>query len=161
MRGLQKLLGAVTLFGLGLLVMLSPPRAASHSTDGAAQSGGAEPVPAYHTELPPGALPPTLSPSEFADPVVKNAYSVAARIKKTLYREPCYCHCDQSQGHGSLLDCYVSKHAAGCGICISEDFYAYEQARKGKSASQIREGIIRGEWQHVDLTKYQAPLPRK
>jgi hypothetical protein len=44
---------------------------------------------------------------------------------------------------------------------MSEDFYAYEQLRKGKTAAQIRTGIIQGDWQSVDLAKYQKPLPAK
>jgi hypothetical protein len=95
----------------------------------------------------------------FSDPVAQNAYTVAAKIKKTLYQEPCYCHCDRSQGHTSLLDCFASKHGAECNICIYEDLYSYEQSRKGKTAAQIRAGIIKGEWQSVDVTKYQNPLP--
>jgi hypothetical protein len=92
---------------------------------------------------------------------VQNAYAIAAKIKKALYQQPCYCHCDRSQGHKSLLDCFASKHGAGCGTCIYEDFYAYEQSRKGKTSAQIRAGIIKGEWHSVDLTKYQKPLPAK
>jgi hypothetical protein len=89
-----------------------------------------------------------------------NAYTVAARIKKVLYQQPCYCHCDKSQGHGSLLDCFVSRHGSGCNICMSEAFYAYEQTHKGKTATQIREGIVKGDWQKVDLAKYnKAYLP--
>ncbi len=42
-----------------------------------------------------------------------------------------------------------------------EDFYSYEQSRKGKTAAQIRAGIIKGEWQSVDAAKYQQPLPAK
>jgi hypothetical protein len=102
-----------------------------------------------------------MNPELFPDPVVQNAYAVAAKIKKTLYQQPCYCHCDRSQGHGSLLDCFASKHGAECGTCIREDFYAYEQSHKGKSAAQIRAGIINGEWQSVDATKYEKPLPPK
>jgi hypothetical protein len=97
----------------------------------------------------------------FTDPVVQNAYTVAARINRTLYQEPCYCHCDRSHGHGSLLDCFASKHGSGCNICMGEAFYSYEQSHKGKTAAQIRAGIIKGEWKSVDATKYQLPLPAK
>ena len=102
-----------------------------------------------------------MNPDLFTEPVVQNAYAVAAKIKKILYQQPCYCHCDRSQGHKSLLDCFASKHGAGCGTCIYEDFYAFEQSSKGKSAAQIRTGIIKGEWKSVDATKYQQPLPSK
>src|ERR1700752_4402756 len=56
-------------------------------------------VPAYHAQPPQGVLPPTMNPEEFADPVVKNAYAAAAKVRKALYQQPCFCHCDRSQGH--------------------------------------------------------------
>jgi Protein of unknown function with PCYCGC motif len=166
MLGIRKFISGVVLFGLALVLVLLPQRAASHSPQALpgmnmAQSGADESVPAYHQQAPQGTLPATMSPALFTDPAVQNAYTVAARIKRTLYQEPCYCHCDRSQGHGSLLDCFVSKHGSGCNICMGEAFYSYEQSRKGKTAAQIRAGIIRGEWQSVDATKYQNPLPAK
>ena len=118
-----------------------------------------EQVPAFHTEVPTGALPATMSPDTFGDPIVQNAYTVAARIKKVLYQEPCYCHCDRSQGHTGLLDCFVSKHGSGCEICVREDLYAFEQTKKGKTPAQIREGIKQGDWQSLDVGKYESPLP--
>jgi Protein of unknown function with PCYCGC motif len=162
-NGMWRFLSAAALFGFALGLVLIPERAASKSSPGATspQSAVDETVPAYHAQAPPGALPATMNPEFSPDPVVQNAYAIAAKIKKTLYQQPCYCHCDRSQGHGSLLDCFASKHGAGCNICISEDFYSYEQSRKGKTAAQIRAGIIKGDWQSVDVTKYQQPLPAK
>src|SRR6266852_2436805 len=124
----------------------------------APQMVGNSGVPAYHSQLPAGQLPVTLSPRQFTDPVAQNAYAIAGRMKKTLYQQPCYCYCDRSQGHGSLLDCFASKHGSGCGTCIQEALYTYEEFRKGRTAAQIREGIERGEWQAVDLSKYQKPI---
>jgi hypothetical protein len=163
MRGIRKVLGCTVFCGLALGLALLPQSAVSSSTQGMnmTETGTDEPVPAYHAHAPQGALPATMSPEFFSDPIVQNAYTVAARIKKRLYQQPCYCHCDRSQGHGSLLDCFASKHGSGCNICIREDLYAYEQSRKGKTAAQIRAGIIKGEWQSVDATKYQQPLPAK
>jgi Protein of unknown function with PCYCGC motif len=152
----------VFVLSLALGFVLLPQRASSRLPNAGAsrlQTGGEEPTPAFHSTVPQGPLPATMSPSLFTDIVVQNAYTVAARVKKTLYQQPCYCHCDRSQGHGSLLDCYVSKHAAVCGVCEREDFYAYEQSHKGKTAAQIREGIERGDWQGVDMTKYESVLP--
>ncbi len=117
-----------------------------------------EPVPAFHTHAPQGSVPLTMNPELFSDVLVQNAYRVAARIKRLLYQQPCYCHCDKSQGHTGLLDCFASKHGAGCNICIYENFYTYEQSHKGKTAAQIREGIIKGEWQSLDVSKYQKPM---
>jgi hypothetical protein len=158
MRTTRKILGAVVLIAMAIGLVLIPQRASSRPAE-ASQDANVEPVPAFHSSVPAAPLPATLSPELFTDPVAQNAYSIAARIKKILYQEPCYCHCDRSQGHGSLLDCYVSKHAAACGICEREDFYAYEQSRKGKTGAQIREGIERGDWQGVDMTKYESVLP--
>jgi Protein of unknown function with PCYCGC motif len=161
--GIWRFLSAAALFsfGLGLVLVLIPQRAASKSPQGAdsPQSAAAEPVPAYHAQPPQGALPATLDPELFPDPLAQNAYAVAAKIKMTLYQQPYYCHCDRSRGHGSLLDCFASKHGSQCGTCIYEDLYAFEQSRKGKSAAQIRAGIIKGEWKSVDAAKYQKPLP--
>jgi Protein of unknown function with PCYCGC motif len=137
-------------------VAIAAPRATSHL----AQSPE-EAVPAFHNAAPHGQLPETLSPTEFSEIVVQNAYVLAARVKKILYQQPCYCHCDRSQGHKSLLDCFASKHGAGCGVCMREAIYSYEQWHQGKTAAQIRAGIERGEWQHVDMTKYQTPVPAK
>ena len=159
MRRTQKFFGGMILVVVAFCLALIPQRASSRSARNLAQDLNPEPVPAFHNTVPTGPLPATLSPSLFTDPIAQNAYSIAARIKKILYQEPCYCHCDRSQGHGSLLDCYAGKHAAVCGICEREDFYAYEQSHKGKSATQIRDGIERGDWQGVDVTKYESVLP--
>jgi hypothetical protein len=163
MNVLKKCLGGFIFAGfLGLMAMATlSQQATSKSAREIAtmQADTDEQVPAYHAEKPEGPLPSTVRADLFTDPVVRNAYTVAARIKKVLYQMPCYCHCDRSQGHGSLLDCFASKHGAGCQICVREDLYAYEQGRKGKTPAQIREGIKKGEWQTVDLAKYEKPLP--
>ena len=156
MHWINKLFSGMILFGLALGLVFLPQRAASRSSESprdnaVPQASASEPIPAFHSQVPQGALPPTMDPSLFTAPVIQNAYALAARIKKVLYQQPCYCHCDQSQGHGSLLDCFVSKHGSGCGTCMREVFYSYEQSRKGKTAAQVREGIERGEWQKVDL----------
>jgi hypothetical protein len=157
---IYKLIGATGLFVFGLVLAVVPEQAVSQAKPAAEQSP--EPVPAFHAQPPQGELPATMNPDLFsAEPVVQNAYTVAAKIKKTLYQEPCYCHCDKSQGHASLLDCFASRHGSGCTTCIYEDLYTYEQVRKGKTATQIRAGIIKGEWQSVDPSKYQQPLPSK
>lgn len=120
-----------------------------------------EPVPAFHNQTPKGQLPETLAPSQFTNIIVQNAYLLAARVKKVLYQQPCYCHCDRSEGHGSLLDCFAGKHASVCEVCIREGLYSYEQSHNGKSAAQIRAGIERGEWRNVDVSKYAAPVVAK
>ncbi len=152
---IPKISALVILFACAVALLLLPQQSSS------AGKTQAEPddVPAFHTEAPTGALPATMSPDTFGDPIVQNAYTVAGRIKKVLYQEPCYCHCDRSQGHTGLLDCFVSKHGSGCDICVREDLYSYEQTKKGKTPAQIRDGIKQGEWKSVDVSKYETPLP--
>ena len=160
-KRIRRLLSAATLFGLALSMIVVPQQAASKLP----QDANAAPptvyldVPAYHAQAPKGELPATMSPDLFTEIVVQNAYAIAAKVKSALYQQPCYCHCDRSQGHKSLLDCFASKHGSGCGTCIYEDFYTYEQVGKGKTAAQIRAAIIKGEWKSVDATKYKQPLP--
>jgi hypothetical protein len=152
------------LFGVTIFVVVwaaTLPLVRAHQNPAAAKSAAqakVEEVPAYHSTLPKGALPATLPASGFADPLTKKAYAVAAKLKPVLYQLPCYCHCDQAAGHTSLLSCYRDLHGSECEICKKEVFYAYEQNRRGKTAPQIRAGIIRGEWQKVDLSKYAPPL---
>jgi Protein of unknown function with PCYCGC motif len=143
-------------FAIGLLVLPQQSISANRLAS-TAEPQATDDVPAFHSAAPTGALPVTMSPDNFSDPLAQNAYAVAARVKKVLYQQPCYCHCDRSQGHESLLDCFVSKHGAGCGVCVREDLYSYEQTRKGKTPAQIRAGIIQGQWQSLDLSQYQTP----
>ncbi|MDP9340388.1 MAG: PCYCGC domain-containing protein [Acidobacteriota bacterium] len=167
MQLIPKISAVAILFTCAFALLVLPQQSVSGASSSspalsvanAQQFDSSEPVPAFHTEAPAGALPATMSPDTFGDPVVQNAYTVAARIKKVLYQEPCYCHCDRSQGHTGLLDCFVSKHGSGCDICVREDLYAYEQTKKGQTPAQIRQGIMQGDWKSVDLSKYRSPLP--
>jgi predicted metal-binding membrane protein len=42
-------------------------------------------------------------------------------------------------------------HGARCATCLKELYYSYQQHQKGKTATQIRAGIIKGEWKQIDL----------
>ena len=163
MHGIAKVASAAVLFGLATALSLAPLAATSGppQEQNTPPSEAGDDIPAYHARAPKGDLPETMNPERFPNPLVENAYAIAAKIKKTLYQQPCYCHCDRSKGHTSLLDCFASEHGSACGTCIYEDLYSYEQLSKGKTAAQIRRGIIKGEWKSVDATKYTEPLPVK
>jgi Protein of unknown function with PCYCGC motif len=150
----NRFLAAGAIAGLSLVLMALPPFAAPRSPQ---QMPGntAEPVPAFHAQPPTEELPSTMEPSIYTDKLVFNAYLLAGRVKAVLYQQPCFCHCDRSSGHGSLLDCFVGRHGSGCGTCQKEALYSFEQTRKGKTPTQIREAIIRGDWQKIDLAKYE------
>jgi len=144
--------GAALVAATLLLTLLPAARTAPQANSAPSE----EPVPAYHAEPPTGALPPTMDPEEFDHPVIKNAYALAGKVKKVLYQEPCYCHCDKGHGHTSLLDCFTSKHGSMCNVCMAEAIYSYEQTQKKKTPAEIRAAIIQGEWQHIDGSKYQT-----
>lgn len=111
------------------------------------------PVPAYYASASAAQPYPTLIPAtNFRRyPLVERAYQDAAEVPGVFAQQPCYCHCDKSAGHHSLLDCYASDHAAGCLICIKEALLVEQMTQRGKSPAEIRQAIIRGEWQIVDL----------
>jgi hypothetical protein len=80
------------------------------------------------------------------------AYDLAAKIPAVLHQQPCYCYCDR-MGHNSLHSCFESTHGARCEICLKELYYSYSEHTKGKTASQIRKGIMQGEWRQVNLER--------
>jgi hypothetical protein len=84
-------------------------------------------------------------------PYQTHAYELAAKIPKVLYQQPCYCYCDRSMGHKSLHSCFSSTHGAECGTCLKELYYTYTMNKQGKTARQIRAGIIKGDWKLIDL----------
>ncbi|HXJ96732.1 MAG TPA: CYCXC family (seleno)protein [Terriglobia bacterium] len=109
---------------------------------------GAETTPPYHKSAEDAKpLPKLLPATDFIDrPLVVKAYAIAHQIPLVLAQQPCYCHCDREFGHSSLLDCFASSHTAGCGVCMAETFFAYEMTKQGKTPSEIRAAIVRGEW---------------
>jgi Protein of unknown function with PCYCGC motif len=139
---------------LALLFSLTLLMAAPWATSQGSEQGV---VPAYNAGPPPkGAkLPPILMKDQLwgADaqsPYQTHAYDLAAKIPTVLHQQPCYCYCDR-MGHNSLHSCFESTHGAQCSICFKEVYYSYQQHQKGKTAAQIRHGIIKGEWKQVDL----------
>jgi len=85
-------------------------------------------------------------------PYQTHAYELAAKIPNVIYQQPCYCYCDRGMGHNSLHSCFAGTHGAQCGTCLKELYYAYTMHKQGKTARQIRAGIIRGEWKQLDLS---------
>jgi hypothetical protein len=118
------------------------------------EAGG---VPAYNAAPPPKGtkLPAILAKSDLwgADAQYHyqtHAYELAAKIPGVLHQQPCYCYCDR-MGHNSLHSCFENTHGAQCSTCLKELYYSYQQHKKGKTAAQIRAGIIKGEWKQLDL----------
>jgi uncharacterized protein with PCYCGC motif len=115
-------------------------------------------VPHFNAAPPPKGvkLPPILTKDQLWGenaqyPYQTHAYELAAKIPGVIYQQPCYCHCDRSMGHNSLHSCFSGTHGAQCGTCLKELYYVYQQHKQGKTARQIRAGIIKGDWKLVDL----------
>jgi hypothetical protein len=96
-------------------------------------------------------LPQTLDPEKFSNRDVAAAYQSAKEIPEILAQQPCYCHCDRSRGHRSLLDCFSSQHGSDCDICVKEALFALQEHRKGRSPEQIRMEIIQGDWRTIQF----------
>lgn len=147
-------------YGIGFVAAQEASEHAGHQAPAA--TDGAKPyVPAYHATAPTLPLPATIDPAQFPDTLNQNVYKLASdpKLKRVLYQQPCYCGCDKNNGHTSLLDCYVDHHASICDVCRKEGVYSYQEMKKGKTAAQIRAGIMDGKWKDVDLTPYKTTAP--
>jgi hypothetical protein len=114
-------------------------------------------VPAFHSAPPAKGekLPSIFTKADLWDedaqfPYQTHAYELAAKIPNVLYQQPCYCYCDR-MGHKSLHTCFESTHGAKCAVCLKELYYSYQQSKAGKTAKQIRAGIINSDWKQIDL----------
>jgi hypothetical protein len=128
----------------------------SFSAQGA-QPQETAPVPAYNPGPPAKGtkLPPLLTKADLWGPDANHAfqthaYELAAKISDVIHQQPCYCYCDR-MGHNSLHSCFEGTHGAECATCLKELYYSYQEHEKGKTAAQIRAGIIKGEWKSIDL----------
>ena len=105
----------------------------------------------YHDHAPVGSLPLTLDAQQFRiNRAAFVAYYLASQIKETLYQVPCYCPCNKSYGHQSLLDCFTDKHGSTCVTCQKEAVFCYGQTKKGHTPAEIRKAMERGEIQKID-----------
>ncbi len=114
-------------------------------------------IPAYNAGPPPKGtkLPPILTKDQLWGTDARysyqtHAYELASRIPAVLHQQPCYCYCDRV-GHNSLHSCFENTHGARCATCLKELYYSYQQHQAGKTATQIRAGIIKGEWKQIDV----------
>ena len=142
---------------LGLTLVFLFVVTLSLSAEWAAPQEAAGGVPAFNSGPPPKGtkLPALLTKADLwgadaANAFQTHAYELAAKIPNVLHQQPCYCYCDR-MGHNSLHSCFEGTHGAQCSTCLKELYYSYQQNQKGKSATQIRAGIIKGEWKQIDL----------
>jgi hypothetical protein len=132
-----------------MVTMVSAPWLQSEADQGVPHFNAAPP--AAGSKLPPILNKDQLWGSNAQFPYQTHAYELAAKIPKVLYQQPCYCHCDRGMGHSSLHSCFSGTHGAECATCLKELYYTYTMYKQGKTARQIRAGIIKGDWKLVDL----------
>jgi hypothetical protein len=82
----------------------------------------------------------TLDPALFTGPA-REAYKLAGKNPSLFSQLHCYCGCDLTYGHKSLLDCYRDGHGARCEICVGEALQANTLANQNTPVEQIREAL--------------------
>ncbi len=68
-------------------------------------------------------------------------YAAAKKIPDICAKLFCYCGCDLTDEHTSLLDCFTSEHGADCNICQEEAILALKMKNEGKSLAEIQKAI--------------------
>ena len=70
---------------------------------------------------------------------VRLSYEAARKYPDTLDRLHCFCECKESlrERHKTLLTCFTSTHAAGCGICQREAILAARLKDQGLPDEQV------------------------
>lgn len=116
----------VGLFLTSLFLIGCGANRGSSSTSSSSAGGGATPqrssgdhaatthrIPAHFSNVADARpLPAVLDPKQFSDPSVVKAYRYAKELPEIFSQQPCYCHCDNGDGHRSLLDCFATDHGA-------------------------------------------------
>jgi Protein of unknown function with PCYCGC motif len=147
------ILGAALLCGFAM-ILGSETRSAAHYPVSSPQTSNSIQH-HYHDSPPAQPVARVLEASQFlADRPTFVAYSLAARIPSVLYQEPCYCGCDRSQLHESLLDCFTGRHGVSCPACKREAIFCFEETRNGRTPPQIRDDLHKGNWSRMDLDRY-------
>ena len=98
-----------------------------------------------------------LDPALFAngtEPDVRLSYEAARKYPDMLDRLHCFCECKESQRehHKTLLTCFTSAHAAGCGICQREAILAAKLKDQGMPDEQVEMAV-----ESVSKTDGHAP----
>ena len=133
-----------------MVMLVSSPWLMSESDQGVPHFNAA---PAKGEKLPPILTKDQLWGENAQNPYQTHAYELAAKIPGVIYQQPCYCSCDRGLGHNSLHSCFSGNHGAQCGTCLKELYYTYSMHKQGKTAREIRAGIMKGDWKSVDLSQ--------
>ena len=119
--------GATTIFG-GLAVALAIGCVFAWSDwSELTQASETKPRPVASKDEPKSVLP---AGQFFGQAAV--GYQAAQQCPEIVAKLFCYCGCDLSDEHTSLLDCFTSTHGADCPICTDEAVIALQMKKQGK-----------------------------
>jgi Protein of unknown function with PCYCGC motif len=105
-------------------------------------------------------IAPVLSPDKYFGPA-RAGYAAAQKVPDICAKLFCYCGCDLSDNHSSLLDCFTTDHGADCSICQDEAVLALKMKKEGKSLADIQKAVDRRflkEYQQVFSVPSEALL---
>lgn len=81
-----------------------------------------------------------LDPSKFYG-LASFGYAAAKTCPEVMEKIFCYCGCDLTDSHVSLLDCFTSIHGVDCHICQEEAILARKMHSDGSSIVDIQKAI--------------------
>jgi hypothetical protein len=85
-------------------------------------------------------LAPVLDPNKYFGKA-KLGYAAAQLCPEICAKLFCYCGCDETDEHDTLLDCFTTDHGVDCHICQEEALIALKMKRDGKSLAEIQQAV--------------------
>ena len=90
------------------------------------------------------------------------AYTFANEYPEVLTGLPCYCPCEL-YGHGGVIDCHRSQHAAMCNVCMDEAIEAgrlYEaQVERGAVDIAAVQASVKGRYRQALIAQTAQQMP--
>lgn len=83
---------------------------------------------------------PVLEPANIAG-FASFGYAAAKNCPEVMEKLFCYCGCDLTDSHTSLLDCFTSLHGVDCHICQEEALLAMKLNKDGVSIKEIQKTV--------------------
>lgn len=91
---------------------------------------------------------------------VRKAYEVAHKIPEILDQLFCYCGCDITDAHCTLLDCYLSNHSVDCNECKGEAMMSSKMHSEGATIDAIRQKLHEN-WKKHYIFKSPTPAYKR
>jgi len=89
---------------------------------------------------------------------ILTAYGVANENPELLEGIPCYCPCEL-YGHGGLIDCYRSQHAAMCSVCLDEAVAAGQLLDQQGADVAVVQQQVKSRWRNGVASNILRDLP--